>query len=124
MSTSIVLSVKPGGLRLTHAQMRELLLLHPELLERFDKVDFESSNGTISPLILEDALVEGDSLLFTSSDFPRNHPWLVERVRRSPADMPHLRIVEIPSDVNWQLCVNDQGDEWIAEAHRTWTAGD
>ena len=30
-----------------------------------------------------------------------------------------LKIVEIPSDVNWMICEYD-GIEWVAEQHRTW----
>ena len=30
-----------------------------------------------------------------------------------------LKIVEVPSDVNWTICEYD-GIEWIAEKHRTW----
>ena len=30
-----------------------------------------------------------------------------------------LKIVEIPSDVDWVICEYD-GIEWIAERHRTW----
>ena len=30
-----------------------------------------------------------------------------------------LKVVEIPDDVNWEICEYD-GSEWIAEAHRTW----
>lgn len=33
----------------------------------------------------------------------------------------HLKIVEIPDDVNWMICESDCGSgEWIAEKHRTW----
>ena len=30
-----------------------------------------------------------------------------------------LKIVEVPSDVDWMICEYD-GAEWIAERHRTW----
>jgi hypothetical protein len=30
-----------------------------------------------------------------------------------------LKIVEVPSDVNWTICEYD-GIEWVAEQHRTW----
>lgn len=31
-----------------------------------------------------------------------------------------LKIVEIPSDIEWGLGMSDQGPEWIYEQHRTW----
>ena len=32
----------------------------------------------------------------------------------------YLKVVEIPADVDWQICEYD-GLEWIAEKHRTWS---
>jgi hypothetical protein len=31
-----------------------------------------------------------------------------------------LKVVEIPSDVKWHISEYD-GDEWVAENHRTWS---
>lgn len=31
------------------------------------------------------------------------------------------KIVEIPSNVKFEVCSNEDGSEWIAEVHRTWS---
>ena len=38
------------------------------------------------------------------------------------ADYCTIRIVEIPDDVQWIICESN-GYEWVAEKHRTWSAG-
>jgi hypothetical protein len=32
-----------------------------------------------------------------------------------------LKIVEIPDNVEYVICEDDTGEEWIAEKHRTWS---
>jgi hypothetical protein len=34
-------------------------------------------------------------------------------------DLADLKVVEIPSDIEWKICDYD-GIEWVAEKHRTW----
>ena len=57
-------------------------------------------------------------------EVPRDDPYLVQIVRElgSAANGAHsnLKIVEIPSDVDWLIQEYD-GAEWIAETHRTWS---
>lgn len=56
-------------------------------------------------------------------DIKRNDPILVEVVEQLGEDAGHcfaeLKVVEIPGDVQWQIQEYD-GNEWIAEKHRTW----
>lgn len=56
-------------------------------------------------------------------DIPRDDPYLVKIVREmgEKAGGAHakLKIVEIPADVEWTVEEYD-GNEWIAEVHRTW----
>jgi hypothetical protein len=56
-------------------------------------------------------------------DIKRNDPILVEIVEQlgeaANGDFAELKVVEIPDDVQWQIQEYD-GDEWIAEKHRTW----
>ena len=56
-------------------------------------------------------------------DKQRDHPLLVQVVRELGANASgrcaELSITEIPSDVEWQIEEYD-GNEHIAEAHRTW----
>jgi hypothetical protein len=56
-------------------------------------------------------------------DVARDDPYLVKIVRElgMAANGTHanLKIVEIPPDVEWQIEEYD-GNEWVAEKHRTW----
>ena len=56
-------------------------------------------------------------------DITRNNPILVEIVEQlgEAADGGHaeLKVVDIPDDVQWQIEEYD-GNEWVAEKHRTW----
>jgi hypothetical protein len=53
----------------------------------------------------------------------RNDPILVEIVEQLGEAVnglyAKLKVVDIPDDVQWQIGEYD-GDEWIAEKHRTW----
>jgi hypothetical protein len=53
----------------------------------------------------------------------RDDPILVEVVEQLGEDAANrfaeLKVVEIPDDVQWQIEEYD-GNEWIAEKHRTW----
>ncbi len=59
-----------------------------------------------------------------AGEIPRDDPILVEIVetlgKESWDEYASLKIVEIPEDVNWILQEYD-GNEWIAEKHRTWS---
>ena len=56
-------------------------------------------------------------------DIRRDCPHLVQVVQElgSAANSPYaeLKVVEIPNGVEWQIDEYD-GNEWVAEAHRTW----
>lgn len=56
-------------------------------------------------------------------DIPRDDPVLVDLVRElGPAcwgDHAKLKIVRIPTDVEWHIEEYD-GMEWVSEKHRTW----
>jgi hypothetical protein len=41
---------------------------------------------------------------------------------RFSADYCTVKIIEIPDDVQWIICESN-GYEWVAEKHRTWSAG-
>ena len=61
--------------------------------------------------------------VFTERDIPRDDPLLVKVVNelgeRANNKYSKLKIVEIPADVEWEIEEYD-GDEWVAEKHRTW----
>jgi len=56
-------------------------------------------------------------------DIARDDPALVQMVEEMGKDAngrhAHLKVVEIPDDVKWEIEQYD-GDEHIAEVHRTW----
>lgn len=55
---------------------------------------------------------------------PRDDPVLVSIVNtlgeRANGKYARLKIVEIPSEVEWTIHEYD-GQEWVAEVHRTWS---
>jgi hypothetical protein len=55
---------------------------------------------------------------------PRDDPILVEVVEEMGSDANDrysvLKVVEVPDEVNWVIEEND-GLEWVAERHRTWS---
>ena len=56
-------------------------------------------------------------------DIPRDDPQFVAVVEelesKAGAPLANLVVIEIPDDVEWVLVEYD-GNEWIAEKHRTW----
>ena len=58
-----------------------------------------------------------------ADDLDRDDPDLVQCLETlaEAANSRHseLKIVEVPSDVDWMICEYD-GIEWVAEQHRTW----
>jgi len=58
-----------------------------------------------------------------ADDLNRDDPDLVQCLKTlgeaANGRYSELKIVEIPSDVDWIICEYD-GIEWIAERHRTW----
>jgi hypothetical protein len=57
-------------------------------------------------------------------DIPRNDETLIAIVeeldQQSWGQFSTLKVVEIPDDVEWEICDYD-GDEWVAEKHRKWS---
>lgn len=60
---------------------------------------------------------------FAHRDIPRDDPYLVKVVKElgQAANGSHanLKVVEIPGNVKWHIAEYD-GNEWVAEDHRTW----
>lgn len=61
---------------------------------------------------------------FYDRDVARDDPILVQVVEELALDADGryacLKVVEIPDDVDWEINEYD-GNEWIAEKHRTWS---
>ena len=67
---------------------------------------------------------ERSGTVFTNDiQIKRNDPILVEIVEQlgeaANTRFSELQVVEIPDDVEWEIEEYD-GNEWIAEKHRTW----
>ncbi len=60
---------------------------------------------------------------FYSRDIARDDPALVQLVEEGRSEYEgrcaSLKVVEIPDDVDWEIAEYD-GNEWVAEKHRTW----
>jgi hypothetical protein len=56
-------------------------------------------------------------------DVARDDPYLVKIIQdlgqAANAAYANLKVVEIPGDVDWEIAEYD-GNEWVAEIHRTW----
>jgi hypothetical protein len=61
---------------------------------------------------------------FAHRDIDRDDPYLVQVVKElgdaSNGNYAKLKVVEIPGDVSWHIAEYD-GNEWVAEDHRTWS---
>lgn len=53
-------------------------------------------------------------------DLERDDPVLIKVIRKFD-HIADRSIISIPSNVDWELCEADNGAEWIAEKHRTWS---
>lgn len=57
-------------------------------------------------------------------DIVRHDPIFVEVVENlkefANSDVCRLKVIDIPDDVEYIICENEMGEEWIAEKHRTW----
>ena len=60
---------------------------------------------------------------FTDTDIPRDDPALIKLVEemgeRANGDCAHLKVIEIPDGIDFEIEEYD-GNEWVAEKHRTW----
>lgn len=72
-------------------------------------------------LYLEKKSMQGENL--HDSEIARNDPVLVEVVEElgivASDRYAELEVVDIPDDVEWEIKEYD-GNEWVAEVHRTW----
>lgn len=61
---------------------------------------------------------------FSVYDLKRDDPVLVQVVEELGdlvnSRYSELKVVDVPDDVNWEIAEYD-GNEWVAEVHRTWS---
>lgn len=69
-------------------------------------------------------MLKEHGLTFRDVDNDRSNPHLIDVVTQLGSDAGErgakLKIVEIPDDVEYEIQDYD-GDEWVAEKHRTWS---
>lgn len=112
----IVINKCHGGFGLSHEA--ELLYLKLAMID-YTTEDRLSRDETTrlgpQPMI--------DGVVWVSSDLKRDDPVLVSVVKRlghkSNGRYADLKIVKIPASVEWEIMDYD-GQEWVAEQHRTW----
>ena len=72
-------------------------------------------------MYLEKKGMQGENL--HDSEIERNDPVLVEVVEElgilASGKYAEVEVVDIPDDVEWEIEEYD-GNEWVAERHRTW----
>jgi len=63
------------------------------------------------------------SIYWLDHDLKRNDPILIKVItrlkKRANGKHADLKIVSIPDDIQWEIKEYD-GNEWVAEKHRTW----
>ena len=112
--TKIVISQCYGGFGLSTEAMRKYLELK-EIV--FEERETESLMGIGPGFYVKDKRLYAD-------DIDRDDPALVQTVielaDKAGDWAADLTVVEIPDDVEWVINEYD-GNEWVAEEHRTWT---
>jgi hypothetical protein len=114
----IVINAKPGAFGLSEVAVKRYCQMKgiPVSVERGTAL-------TGARYWLTPPSSEHEGELFCPGQIHRTDPVLVQVVeklgRMASGRYADLKVVQIPDDVQWELCERD-GDEWIAEVHRTW----
>lgn len=139
--TKVVINSCYGGFSLSEAGVRRYaelkgLTLYPEKDERFGFINYWIVPPEQRPKPLEgedwqkatyeERKASNDAYSaaqLCDRDLKRDDPMLVQVVEQlgSSADgaCASLEVVEVPDGVEWQIEEYD-GNEWVAETHRTW----
>jgi len=90
--------------------------------------DYSDDGGYVDPTaeIVRNRYHGGTEYCYSSTlddDVVRQHPDVIEAVEilggRADGDFAELKVVDIPDDIEWEIKYYD-GNEHIAEKHRTW----
>jgi len=131
----VVINVCHGGFGLSHkAMMRYFELkgveVYPEIFNEY----YSIWTYYLTPPKERNVLPEGSDVktsmqyamdqVFYDCNIDRDDPALVQAVEELGEDSwgtyAELKVVEIPSDIEWEIDEYD-GREWVAEKHRTWS---
>lgn len=96
-----------------------------ELYLKYKGVEFERTYTTFgSSCYYEKGKINSEDHYLCYYDIERNDPILVQVVEelKEKANSPYatLKVIDIPDDVEWEIIEYD-GNEHIAEKHRTWS---
>lgn len=96
---------------------------HPTSNGSYSYFNFAVLND-LGPVVQEDSTgCIKDAKFFYDRDLDRDDPVLVQVVEEMGAaangSYASLEVIEIPDDVSWAIKEYD-GNEWVAESHRTW----
>lgn len=123
--TKIAINICFGGFSLSDKAYERLIELG---IPRVNYSDNEDSNRQV---IYDDTLADDEDKIgfgrfwdnWISDDNSRTHPLLIQVIeelgKESWGSSAELRIIKIPSDVEWHIHEYD-GTEHVAENHRTW----
>ena len=114
----VIINICHGGFSLSH----EAILRYHEL--QGQAIYWRDTEYADILLYYTDSHMEETSAWY-DRDLARDDPYLVRVVREMGGEaaggaMSVLKVVEIPEDVEWQIQEYD-GQEWVAERHRTWS---
>jgi|APCry1669189034_1035192.scaffolds.fasta_scaffold83377_3 hypothetical protein len=113
----IVINRAYGGFGLS----REAVLLYLDLVGITYTLEDQEDRDTQTRL--GSKIMVNNKEFFERYDIERNDPALVTTVRRlgknAAGEFAKLKIVEVPVGVEWYIEEYD-GQEWVAEKHRTW----
>lgn len=83
-------------------------------------VEYLKAHGIENPVHVEEYDHE-DYMLAHPFNKERDNPVLIQCIETlGDKAGEHLKVVEIPDDVEWMVCDSEGGTEWVAEKHRTW----
>lgn len=115
----IVINAVHGGFGLSH----EAIMMYSELA----KLNLKAVEGKHFSLCGYDYYLDSivdDEYYWHDRNIKRDDPDLITVVKKlgdkANGKYSKLRIVEIPTDVDWEIEEYD-GNEWVAEKHRTWS---
>jgi len=113
----IVINRAYGGFGLS----REAVLLYLDLVGITYTLEDQEDRDTQTRL--GSKIMVNNKEFFERYDIERNDPALITTVRRlgknAAGEFAKLKIVEVPAGVEWYVEEYD-GQEWVAEKHRTW----
>ena len=126
-----------GGFGLSTEAMKQLIKLGSAGIETMTELEYRGgrARGDISSETFSDAgdgfevgwiedVLYRDGMVYSFDDDFRTDPVLIRVVEQmggaADGSCAELKVIEIPDDVDWEICEYD-GNEHIAEKHRTWS---